>query len=270
MYELEDNIDFYAELMKDDNATDLDEQLNNETLCLLTQQPLDKTALTLPCKHSFNYLPLFNEVKIQKNPKKNNPHYLDAFDTNKPYSHGMNCPYCRTKHSFILPQCYKIPNTKSNVALVNKKTTSHIPFDVYCEYNDNAEYCDDVYVTNVGKYCKHHYEIVVKEKKKAEREALKKQQNSVNANASSINLSPAKPKKVEQCISLIEPINYNLIDILKALKVTQLKEFIKENKLKFSGKKENLINSLHNYYYYTVNIDILFPQLIYINDFYLQ
>ena len=58
-YIIEDDIDFYKELnMSSDN------NLNNT--CLITNEPLGKNKITLPCNHSFNYLPLYKEVCKQK------------------------------------------------------------------------------------------------------------------------------------------------------------------------------------------------------------
>lgn len=34
--------------------------------CLISYEKLDDTQITLQCNHSFNYLPLLNEITIQK------------------------------------------------------------------------------------------------------------------------------------------------------------------------------------------------------------
>lgn len=243
-YTIEDNIDFYSELMKDDDNDN--DQHTNANICLLTQQPLDNTALTLPCNHSFNYTALFNEVKIQKK----DPYSKNNYDTNKAYSHGMNCPYCRTKYNFILPQCYKIPHVKNNVEFVNKRTNCNLPFDIYCKYKNNVEFCDDVFMTNIGKYCKQHYQIIIKEQKKKEKEELKKIINEGNTDVKLVDNKSKHMFKNVKTIELFEPINHNIIAILKGLSVIYLKRLNKHHNLKVSGTKEILINRLHNYYYY--------------------
>jgi hypothetical protein len=247
-YEVEDNIDFYAELLKDDNTLiDSAEEINSN-ICLLTQQPLDKTSLTLPCKHSFNYSALFNEVKIQKK----DPYCNDSYDTNKAYSFGMNCPYCRTKYGYILPPCHKIPSAKANVAFVNKKAHGHMSFDIYCEYNDNEDFCNDVYITNIGKYCKKHYQEIIKQNKQLEKNASKKFNKKQNKDTG--NELNAISKQQKQYIFLAEPINHDILEIFKELSVIQLRTLIKQNKLKLTGKKEDLINRLHNYYHNDINV----------------
>ena len=70
-------------------------ELNNKyegPLCFISKEPLEHNHLKLPCGHTFNYLPLYNEVKVQKT---NN--YLRL------KKHQMQCPYCRTIIHNILP-----------------------------------------------------------------------------------------------------------------------------------------------------------------------
>ena len=70
----------------------------NETneICLLTHQQLTKSHIKLPCTHTFNYIPLFNEVSIQKTIK-------NSYETTRLRIHQMKCPYCRTVFDNILP-----------------------------------------------------------------------------------------------------------------------------------------------------------------------
>ena len=58
-YIIEDNFNFYEELNKSD---DVDEK-NEDKYCLLSKKPLDKNSVTLECNHSFNYVPLYREIK---------------------------------------------------------------------------------------------------------------------------------------------------------------------------------------------------------------
>ena len=53
-YILNNNIDFYAELNKDS-----DDESSDENTCLLTDLPLDKNSIKLPCSHEFNFYPLY-------------------------------------------------------------------------------------------------------------------------------------------------------------------------------------------------------------------
>ena len=72
-----------------------EQELNNSyqvPICYISKEPLEHYNLKLPCSHTFNYLPLYNEVKVQK---KNNYIRLKK--------HQMQCPYCRTIIPNILP-----------------------------------------------------------------------------------------------------------------------------------------------------------------------
>lgn len=72
-------------------------------MCLISNQPLDKNAITLNCKHQFNYLPLFNEVmKQKKEPNRLEIQRLKKFQ--------IKCPYCRTVQNHILP--YKLKDDR--------------------------------------------------------------------------------------------------------------------------------------------------------------
>ena len=83
-YVTEDNINFYNELKKSlendiiNNGNDAihndndvinndNDAINNDGKCLISNEVLDNTYIKLPCKHSFNYVPLYKEVYNQKN-----------------------------------------------------------------------------------------------------------------------------------------------------------------------------------------------------------
>jgi hypothetical protein len=90
---LSDNIDFYAELNKDS-----DDECSDENTCLLTNLPLDKNSIKLPCSHEFNFYSLYKEVYQQKTITTTS--YLNI---DKLGFHQIKCPYCRQKHDFLLP-----------------------------------------------------------------------------------------------------------------------------------------------------------------------
>ena len=104
-YIKEDDFDFYAELNggqaqaldqqeqaqaldQQEQAQALDQQEQAQALeqgqkCLISHLPLTYNAITLPCNHSFNYLPLFKELCM---------HHV-----------SISCPYCRTVSAKLLP-----------------------------------------------------------------------------------------------------------------------------------------------------------------------
>lgn len=80
-YILEDNFDFFSKL-----NDPLEEKPQEDiSMCMISHEPLSYNSITLPCNHSFNYVPLYNEL---------------CFYNNKEY---INCPYCRCKSNKLIP-----------------------------------------------------------------------------------------------------------------------------------------------------------------------
>ena len=59
-YIIEDNFDFY-------NALKAEEPAESVAVCMISHEPLTYNAITLSCKHSFNYIPLYNELCLYNN-----------------------------------------------------------------------------------------------------------------------------------------------------------------------------------------------------------
>lgn len=68
----------------------------NAKLCLISNELLNNSAITLECKHSFNYECLFNEVKQQKYK------YVKTEIQRLRYDQ-IKCPYCRNVQTGLLP-----------------------------------------------------------------------------------------------------------------------------------------------------------------------
>ena len=103
-YNVEGNINFYESLYKslDDDSDDED------NLCQITGIPLDAKAITLECKHNFNYEALYKEIynqrfvfKTYEYIKLSNKEQKILTDSNKDYF--IKCPYCRNIQFSILP-----------------------------------------------------------------------------------------------------------------------------------------------------------------------
>jgi hypothetical protein len=114
-YLIEDDIDFFNELrviqqsISSNRKTEHDanvkqstqkEETTEETkeekkTCLITNDPLTQYYVTLDCKHSFNYEPLYNEVKMQKYTK-------NVMDMIKCSHHEFRCPFCRKTNPNVL------------------------------------------------------------------------------------------------------------------------------------------------------------------------
>lgn len=87
------------------NEFNIDNDEDNSRVCLITKNPLEKYSITLRCGHSFNYIPLYNEIKVQKNIKQQN------MNDRRLYTNQIKCPYCRTIHNNLIPYIDDIPET---------------------------------------------------------------------------------------------------------------------------------------------------------------
>ena len=73
----------------------LSEELKNydkqsqDDICLITNEPLNNTKIKLFCGHSFNFKPLFKEVRMQKC-------VANHKETQRLGKYEFKCPYCRT------------------------------------------------------------------------------------------------------------------------------------------------------------------------------
>ena len=89
-YLIEDNVDFYKILHESFTENN---NHHEEQECLISKAPLTDHSIRMDCGHTFNYLPLYNEITIQKFRPNN-------YTNNK---YVLQCPYCRTGHSSLLP-----------------------------------------------------------------------------------------------------------------------------------------------------------------------
>lgn len=106
-YKIEGNIDFFEELYKSlDNEENLDEDTNT---CLITNQLLTDKFIQLQCGHKFNYIPLFLDIK-------NHKQKFNALEGNSTRleNNEIRCPYCRNKHSGVLPYYEEFGYAKIN------------------------------------------------------------------------------------------------------------------------------------------------------------
>lgn len=105
--------------------------LENE-ICLISKEPIVE-KITLPCKHSFEYYYLYEEIKQQK-------------QRHKSY---FKCPYCRTKFNGTIPY-YEIDDIeKINYINNTNKTLLPILKCITCNLNANKY--------KNGIFCMKHY-----------------------------------------------------------------------------------------------------------------
>jgi hypothetical protein len=170
-YIIEGNIDFYKELYEslDDNDNDDAEIPKTNNLCLITNAPLEKDHIQLFCNHSFNYIPLYNDLCKQKKNGTESYHKKNL----------IKCPYCRSLHEYILPfnpnvtPVYGV-NTLNSIYMNvvksaynnNNKNTPIGYTEGVCEYKTTSHHdqsqnvtCNEIYVKKIENnkcYCMHH------------------------------------------------------------------------------------------------------------------
>jgi hypothetical protein len=127
MINIEGNYNFYEELKKQlNNNTNNDSEVNhvidnqlfkdniNDGKCLITNEKLTKGYVTLSCSHSFNYVPLYNDLVNHKKSLSLETQYLK--------SNEIRCPYCRNKQVGLLPYYECMGVKKTNGVNYIKKT----------------------------------------------------------------------------------------------------------------------------------------------------
>lgn len=179
-YKIEDNINFFDELNKIEDAD------NSKDICLLSHQPLSDNYVTLPCNHKFNYLDLYNEIYNLKHAGFKYKYCQNLS------SETIRCPYCRKKYKLSLPfiPLYNLPCNKQIFSNKNKLSLYN------CAYKNKSgkhknELCNNCYAfkSQLGIFCNKHY---IQEHKKYKMNEEKKIL-SLNPNFKSLN----KKTKVE-------------------------------------------------------------------------
>jgi hypothetical protein len=100
-YNIEDGINFFEELYKSlDNTEDYIEENNNNnsTFCLISNEILTTNFVELTCGHKFNYVPLYNDIRNHKNKFNQMEGSNGLLKGNE-----IRCPYCRKKQADVLP-----------------------------------------------------------------------------------------------------------------------------------------------------------------------
>lgn len=161
-YIIEGDIDFYSEL---NNFGDNNIIFSpSENVCLITKEELNDNFITLPCKHTFNYIPLYKEIILQKISS-------NSLETSRLSPHQIRCPYCRLIVNNLLP--YIPLNNVDKITNVNyplNKCMKHLD----CEQKlKNGIFCSkSAYKINGQIYCDQHWKIINKKKEKNKNEVI--------------------------------------------------------------------------------------------------
>lgn len=199
-YIIEDNIDFFSEILND-NSNDSDATTDS---CLLSGVPLSENHIELHCKHKFNYLHLFNEVKIQKTVYNRN-------SSTRLKHNEIMCPYCRQITTKLLPY---VPNiigvdkiigvNRPQALCMNHKTCGYI---LKRGKNKGAKCGHCAFETKYGTLCEKHW------------------------------------KKCVDDHAVTKPVIWTpeMEEIMNTNTVSSLKEKLREKKLLLKGKKRELV-----------------------------
>ncbi len=177
---------------------------NIQERCLISNEILDSNFIKLDCGHSFNYQHLYKEIVYQKTKRILDNYYLKLNE--------IKCPYCRAITNKLLPY-YKYYNFKYIKGVngpfnltMNLNKCQHI---ITHKGTNTREKCNNsACITKYGIFCNKHLKYT------------KDEDNLLN--------------------------NFNLekYKYLNKMKVKELKEELKNYKLKVSGLKKELIERL--------------------------
>ena len=112
-YEIENNFNWQNEI-------NTEEELYDNSYCLISGLPLEDGFVTLPCNHSFNYINLYNEVINQKKRSSN-------MESNKLSFKQIKCPYCRNIYDNLLPYY----NLKDIIKINGVNSPEHLTFNFH-------------------------------------------------------------------------------------------------------------------------------------------
>ena len=186
---------------------------SNALICLISHDLLDHNAITTPCNHSFNFIPLYSELLQQKYKGSN-----------------LECPYCRTIHINTV-----LPHVKIHKGMVYKNGINQpieycLPFHIceyiFCSGKHKGNQCGSTaYITSNGKYCASHQKTVIIQK---EKELVKKENNILKQ----------EQKETEQKLKDDDKKQKGIIKEEK--KLLKLKEKEEKKLLKLKEKEESI------------------------------
>ena len=243
-YIIENNINFFDELKKElnsihQNNSETNNQDNNQgnnednnqannlsnnedNICLLTHQPFEKNAITLPCTHKFNYIPLYNEICHQKINNYLETTYLSL--------NQIKCPYCRNISNKLLPFIsHKDVILKRGVNYPQKycMTLHTCDWKIKSGKNKNEQCNKSAYKSDFGIYCSTHQNIYNKKNKHTENINKLKSTSKYN-NWSENHTKLYKKYNIKQLKEIINIEN----------KKTSIKKFL------IGGVKQDLVNRI--------------------------
>ncbi len=191
-YNIEGDIDFYNEL-----SADTESSVQSDNICLITHEQLLVNHVKMTCGHTFNYIPLYNDVLNHKTKFNNMESSVGVLGVLE-----FRCPYCRYKQEGVLPYYPELGLAKINgincfvphLSIGSKEVElcSYTTANEYFDPNIPEDICNMkevkcfTYGSPIGvdchdkqSYCSKHKKVMIKVHKKAEAvqlKAIKKQE----------------------------------------------------------------------------------------------
>jgi hypothetical protein len=212
-YIIEGNINFYEELMKEDDAFDKETE---ENTCKITGNKLEEHFVKLNCNHCFNYLPLYYEIFNQR--------YVNLTFTSKVYRRYFLCPYCRKLQENLLPYIAELGmpefygiNSDDIIKMPKKEYLTTVVNGIIFKLGKcNVKDCTHLLVSKLPNceetYCKKHYKIVtnrkIRELEKEKKKCLLEEKKIITQEKK--KNKEKKPKIENEIISEIVINDYSL------------------------------------------------------------
>jgi hypothetical protein len=234
-YKIEGDINFFSELTKSLNSSSSasisslipvnsvvsdESSPKDDACCLITGAPLAQYFVTLKCNHTFNYLPLYNELTTQKCTK-------NTLEVIKLGVNQLKCPYCRSIQNGIMPFHPELSDCAPLLYGVNTIDISHhkclkcnyvkytdgAGLPVFCSYESQSF---STLESDKKTYCSNHYyqmkllaqkqekkQQILDAKNKIKEEAMKTKEEAMKTKEEAkkvkqLAVAAAKQVKIEQ------------------------------------------------------------------------
>jgi hypothetical protein len=243
----DDNSTFYAELYK---VLDNDSDAECDNKCLISDEILVDKFVKLPCGHSFNYIPLYNDIKNHKT-KFN---HMES-SSSRLATHEIRCPYCRSIHPDLLPYYEDFDLAKIHGVNWLDPTHNSVKTDKVCSFichaPENPTNCLCTYGIKINffdkqLYCHYHnvtvnktHLLLIKEAKqkiKDEKQKIKDEKQKVKEEKQKVKEEKQKVKEEKQ---KTKDAKQKTKDAKQ--KTTELKQQLKELKQNINEDAQNTI-----------------------------
>lgn len=117
--------------------------------CLISNEVLEERNVTLPCNHTFNYVPLYTAILSEKQRSNDFGYNLRRNE--------MRCPYCREVFERVLPYYERDGVQQVRGVNANPASSTMSCFQCTHSFKDKTHTCPTpAHITSIGTYCSKH------------------------------------------------------------------------------------------------------------------